>query len=283
MNGYILESKSILESEIWKKPPLYFKVWHYLLLKAQFSDKGNLKRGQIFTSINEIAEACSYYVGFRKVTPTRKEIWSILEFLRNPDEGDNERNEKGTMVETMKVTHGIVVTICNYNKYQDPKSYEGNDEGYDETPVKERRNGQQGNNIKNEYEKKKEDNKIPTVSRKEDYQKIIDMYHEECPSLPAVRVLTDERKKKIKARLSKHSEDEIRLAFQKAEASDFFTGRKGDWNGSFDWIMKSETNIVKILEGNYDNKDSVKQKAIRDLGSVDMSQEQYEDMERRFG
>ena len=128
-----------------------------------------------------------------------------------------------------------------------------------------------------------DNNKIPTVSRKEDYQKIIDMYHEECPSLPAVRVLTDERKKKIKARLSKHSEDEIRLAFHKAEESDFFTGRKGDWNGSFDWIMKSETNIVKILEGNYDNKDSVKQKAIRDLGSMDMSQEQYEDMERRFG
>ena len=132
MNGYIIESRTILNSEIWKKPPLYFKVWHYLLLKAQHADYKDLKRGQLYTSIGEIREACSYYVGYRKETPSRKEIWSILEWLRNPYEGNAEGNTKGNdernMIVTTKATHGILVTICNYNVYQDPKFYEGNDE-----------------------------------------------------------------------------------------------------------------------------------------------------------
>jgi len=33
--GYILLSRKLIESEIFKKPPLYIKVWNYLLLKAQ--------------------------------------------------------------------------------------------------------------------------------------------------------------------------------------------------------------------------------------------------------
>ena len=72
MNGYILESRKILESEIWNKPPLYFKVWHYLLLNAQHGDYKGLKRGQLITSIPEIQEACSYNVGYRKVKPSKK-------------------------------------------------------------------------------------------------------------------------------------------------------------------------------------------------------------------
>ena len=47
--------------------------------------------------------------------------------------------------------------------------------------------------------------------------------------------------------------------------------------------MKSETNLLKVLEGNYDNKPNATQKAIRDLGGMNMTQEEYEDMERRFG
>ena len=141
MGGYILISRKLIESEIWNKPPLYVKVWLYLLIRAQHSDYKDLKRGQLWTSIDEIREACSYNVGFRKVTPTKKEVWSILEFLRNPKNGNNLRNPyegtaKETMVETTKGTHGILVTICNYNVYQTPKNYEGNDEGNNEGTMK---------------------------------------------------------------------------------------------------------------------------------------------------
>ena len=147
MNGYILLSKGILDSDIWKKPPMYLKVWMYLLTKAQYADYGKLKRGQLFTSIPEIQEACSHKVGYRTVTPTKKEIFGILEYLRNPYEGNDEGDAKVPMIVTTKVTHGLLVTICKYNDYQNPKYYEGNSEGNDESLAKVQRRERQGNNI----------------------------------------------------------------------------------------------------------------------------------------
>lgn len=147
MNGYILESRTILESEIWHKPPLYFKVWNYLLLRAQHKPYKNLRRGQLFTSIDEIREECSYYVGYRKVKPTRKEIFGILDWLRNPHEGNNEGNNEGSMIQTTKVTHGMVITIVNYGVYQDPSFYEGNRKIDTKVTTKRGRRESQGNNI----------------------------------------------------------------------------------------------------------------------------------------
>lgn len=150
MNGYILISKSIIESGIWKKPPMYLKVWIYLLTNAQYSDYGKLKRGQLFTSIPMIQKACSYNVGYRTETPSKKEIWGIIEWLRNPYEGNTEGNDVAPMIVTTKVTHGIVVTICKYNDYQNPKYYEGNSVGNNDFRTKELRRERQGNNIKKE-------------------------------------------------------------------------------------------------------------------------------------
>lgn len=158
MNGYILESRSVLDSAIWNKPPMYFKVWNYLLLMAQHADYKNLKRGQLFTSIDQIREACSYHVGFRKETPSRKEIFGILEWLRNPGEGNDEGNNDGNMITTAKVTHGMVITIVNYDIYQTPGNYEGNKKKRSKVTMKRSRRESQGNNInKNDYKNDKND------------------------------------------------------------------------------------------------------------------------------
>lgn len=158
MGGYILLSKDIENSDIWNKPPMYLKVWMYLLIHAQYSDYGNLKRGQLYTSIPEIQKACSYKVGYRTETPSRKEIWGILEWLRNPHEEDTKGTRRGSMIETTKVTHGLIVTICNYNAYQDFKTYESNAEGNNERTMKRTRREQQGNNIKNKNKTNKLNN-----------------------------------------------------------------------------------------------------------------------------
>lgn len=158
MSGYILESRGILDSEIWSKPPLYFKVWHYLLLNAKFKDYGNLKRGQLFTSLNEIREACSYHVGYRKVTPSKQEIHRIIDWLRSSHEDDTNVTTKEPMIRTTKVTHGMVITIVNYSLYQDSKNYERDGEQDNERTTKITRTGRQGNNIKEEgKEGKKEE------------------------------------------------------------------------------------------------------------------------------
>lgn len=92
--GYINISRKIVESKIWEKPPLYVKVWLYLLVRAQHSEYKGLKRGQLRTSIPEIIEACSWKVGYRTEKPTKKQIFTILDWLRNPDGGDCEGNTR---------------------------------------------------------------------------------------------------------------------------------------------------------------------------------------------
>ena len=90
-------------------------------------------------------------------------------------------------------------------------------------------------------------------SKKEIAKRIVDMYHIQCPSLPRVAKLTDARIKAIYARLKEYSEEDIETAFVKAENSAFLRGDNGKWKAGFDWIM-NPNNIVKILEGNYDDR-----------------------------
>lgn len=124
--GYIIVARKILDSEIMEKPPLYSKLWLWMLNQAKFKSGGNnLERGQFKTSINEMREAVSWKVGYRKVIPTSKEIRRAYEWLT-----------KGLMVGTTKVTGGMIITILNYNKYQDPKNYEGHNEGHNERTAK---------------------------------------------------------------------------------------------------------------------------------------------------
>lgn len=114
-------------------------------------------------------------------------------------------------------------------------------------------------------------------------QQVVDVYHEECPSLPRVRNLSDTRKKHILARLKDHTLDELRLAFQKAEASDWCTGRSGDWKCNLEWMMKSENNLLKVLEGNYDNHDSKIDKTMDSIAKLGMTQEEIDEQRRLFG
>ncbi|MBQ8133132.1 MAG: replication protein [Clostridia bacterium] len=102
----------------------------------------------------------------------------------------------------------------------------------------------------------KEINNISTSVDKRtvfDYQSVVDVFNTICISLPKVTKLTNDRKQRIKA-ADKQIEGKWRELFETVENSDFLTGRNGNWNGcSFDWILKP-SNLIKIIEGNYDNK-----------------------------
>lgn len=87
-----------------------------------------------------------------------------------------------------------------------------------------------------------------------DYNGIKDAYNILCPSLPKCRSLSEARKRAIKARLQHYTEEDIEEAFSKAENSDFLKGKNDrNWQANFDWIIK-DSNIAKILDGNYDNR-----------------------------
>ena len=109
--------------------------------------------------------------------------------------------------------------------------------------------------------------------KKIDYDGIKDAYNSLCPSLPAVKSLSDARRKAIKARLNSYTVDELNEAFMKAEASDFLKGKNDrNWRANFDWILK-DANIAKILDGLYDNRQARSQNK-----AADKLQESYDMM-----
>ncbi len=83
-------------------------------------------------------------------------------------------------------------------------------------------------------------------------QEIVRAYNEICTSLPKCAKLTDARSKKIKARLKEFSFDQIKECFRKAAESDFISRSERRWC-NLDWMIHSEDNMQRILEGKYDN------------------------------
>lgn len=135
MEGYIKLSRRLLSSDIWFKPPLYLKVWIYLLHQAAFKPYNGLARGQLVTSIPKIQEALSYKAGFITKKPSYKEIWQVLEYMRGKPPinsmqeygmGKWEENRQGKwqgetepMILTKRVKDGMLVTVVKYDQYQD--------------------------------------------------------------------------------------------------------------------------------------------------------------------
>ncbi len=113
--GYILQPRAIDDAWIAKSPPHIREIWLYLLRKANHADcpKYKLKRGQLRTSYREIIDDLSWTVGYRKESYKRTNCETAMRALTR--EG---------MITTAKSIRGMVVTICKYDFYQNPKNYE---------------------------------------------------------------------------------------------------------------------------------------------------------------
>lgn len=127
--GYILQPRKIDDSDIAKSPPHVREIWMYLLRKANHRDRkvnGKvIKRGQALTSYRQILEDLSWYVGARKESYARHHCETAMKALT-----------KATMVTTTKTTRGMIVTILNYDYYQNPKNYDTyNETDNDTAPI----------------------------------------------------------------------------------------------------------------------------------------------------
>lgn len=90
------------------------------------------------------------------------------------------------------------------------------------------------------------------------YEEIKSLYNSICKDLSKVRSISSTRKKHLKARWKQFDYDleAFKEAFEKVQASDFCKGQnKRGWKVDFDWLIKNDNNIVKVLEGKYDNED----------------------------
>ena len=66
--------------------------------------------------------------------------------------------------------------------------------------------------------------------------------------------INDKRKKAIKILLNEYTAEEILQAMEKIHISKFLQGdNKNNWQVTFDWLI-DKSNLLKVLEGNYDDK-----------------------------
>ena len=98
------------------------------------------------------------------------------------------------------------------------------------------------------------------TNSKVDYQLIADMYNSICISFPRLTVLSEKRKRTIKARLNSYTVDDFKRLFEMAEKSSFLKGRNNrDWSATFDWLIQ-DGNMAKVLDGNYADKEKIQSK-----------------------
>lgn len=141
-----------------------------------------------------------------------------------------ERERKKLLENKSNVTHNVMVTESN-----------ATDKDIDIDKEKEKNKEKNGNNVTHA---------LPKIN----YQEIVDLYNSICLSFPKVNKLSDTRKKALTARAKIYSLEDFKVTFQKAEASSFLKGKNDrNWIATFDWIIK-DSNMAKILDGNYDNR-----------------------------
>ena len=226
--GWIALHRTIQDSWLWEDRPFSkAHAWIDMLLLANHDDNkflfGNelveVKRGSFITSEKKLMERWGW--GNTKVR-------NFLNLLKNDG-----------MITQKTTSKRSAITIVNYSVYQDkqsdnkaiPKCSQSADKVTPNT-------NNNDNNVNN-------DNK---------YIYIKDIYNEICVSFPRLTVLSDRRKKALKARLNTYSVEQIKEVFTKAESSDFLKGKNNrNWQANFDWLI-NDTNMAKVLDGNYDNK-----------------------------
>ncbi|QZY55957.1 phage replisome organizer N-terminal domain-containing protein [Crassaminicella profunda] len=89
------------------------------------------------------------------------------------------------------------------------------------------------------------------------YEKIKKLFNENCIHLAKVRSLSQNRKKHLQARWKQfdYNLETFKEIFKKVNESEFCNGSNNrKWKVDFDWLIKNDENMVKVLEGKYDSK-----------------------------
>jgi len=107
------------------------------------------------------------------------------------------------------------------------------------------------NSNSNTNSNKEEETKSPPTP----YQEIQKIFNQKRNNMPEIKILSGNRKNAIRLRYKKYGLDGLTALFEKAGKSNFLNGKNNKkWVATFDWLIE-EKNMVKTLEGNFDNKE----------------------------
>lgn len=238
---YVKISRKILDWE-WYTDINTKVLFLHILLKANWKpgrfQGTEVPRGSLATSQQNMAAETGL---------TIKNVRTALKHLENTGEVAVSRHSKFS-----------VITVKNYNQYQSSGSQmevEGQSDGSRGATIEEgkkERKEEYNKSPKGDYESGTPENSI--------YATIRELYNSVCGSYPRLVKMSEARKKAINARIrAGYTREDFRILFEKAEASEFLKGaNKRNWRATFDWLI-SDTNMAKVLDGNYDaRKEAVK-------------------------
>lgn len=228
--GYILIDRKITEWE-WYSDINTYRLFTHMLYKANWKEgkfKGvEIDRGSFVSSIKKLSDETNL---------TEREVRTAISHLKSTGE-----------VTSTAYSKFSVFTVFNYNKYQ------SNDTQNDMQVTSKRHSNDIQTTTIEEGNKVIKKNKENTVKKDVPFE-IVEIYNAVCLSYPKVTKLSDSRRRAINARLKKYDLDDFKSMFGQAEKSEFLKGDNSkNWNATFDWMIK-DSNMAKILDGNYANK-----------------------------
>lgn len=269
MASWIKIFRELLQWEWFEKAEMV-QLFIYLLLKASCEDKQwqgiTVKRGQLVTSNGSMR---------RDLKLSEQQIRTCIKRLISTGE-----------ITYQSTNRYVIITICNYDKYQENKSIanEPINEQANTLPTDEQRaineqttTSKEIKNIRSKEisisedidTKKSRKAASPSASaeaqaeepaEKIPFAEIKNLWNSTCTGFARLVVISDNRRNKIRNRVAEMGGVEkalpiIKTIFEKAQASSFLKGdNKRGWKASFDWFFENDKNWVKVFEGNYDEK-----------------------------
>lgn len=269
MASWIKIFRELLQWEWFEKAEMV-QLFIYLLLKASCEDKQwqgiTVKRGQLVTSNGSMR---------RDLKLSEQQIRTCIKRLISTGE-----------ITYQSTNRYVIITICNYDKYQENKSTanEPINEQANTLPTDEQRaineqttTSKEIKNIRNKEISISEDidtkksRKAASPSASDEAQaeepaekipfvEIKNLWNVTCTGFARLVVISENRRNKIRNRVVEMGGVEkalpiIKTIFEKAQASSFLKGdNKRGWKASFDWFFENDKNWVKVFEGNYDEK-----------------------------
>ena len=227
-------------------------MWVWLLCAARWKpsrimvdgEEIALERGQVFVSIRTFAAE----TGVSKGVAER--------FLRDL--------KSGTMVETVNKTRGTLITICNYNEYQDFDAYRETADKTDSKTVTGQQRDSDGTAAGHKRNQTKPDKpEIPDESKEVKVMlmtppALVDQAFEyfcqtmQGSNISIPRKLTADRKRNLKARIVEHGEQAVAEAMLKMRDSDFCNGNNDrGWTADIDFLCQPKS-FNRLLEDFYD-------------------------------
>lgn len=250
--GHILIPRAIEDWE-WFDDKTMFYVWIRIILMANWEEKRwhgeTVEKGSFITSIGSLSNTLGI-----SVRQARTCIGRLIDDKLIVIETTNKRTK---------------ITICNYESYQGyatnkrqandkqdvkktttTKVYDTSDTIVSSYPIQE-----------SLFKDEERDTSVSPKKSEIDYGYVLKLWNISMKrKIPKLKAVSDARKDKIQLRVAEmggweEAKETIAECFRKMNDSDYCNGENENvWVATFDWFFSNEKNWLKVIEGNYDNR-----------------------------